>query len=75
VFADPLVANANTGDFQLTSNSPAIAQALNLTADGITNDASGNSRPARGNWDIGAYEFVVSPPVSPPTHLQVHGFP
>jgi len=75
VFADPLVANANTGDFQLTSNSPAIAQALNLTADGITNDASGNSRPATGNWDMGAYEFVVSPPVSPPTRLQVHGFP
>jgi hypothetical protein len=75
VFANPLVANTNTGSFQLTSNSPAIAHALNLTANGIINDASGNSRPARGNWDIGAYEFDAPSPVSPPSHLQIRGSP
>jgi hypothetical protein len=75
VFANPLVANTNTGSFQLTSNSPAIAQAANLTASGITNDAAGVARPATGAWDIGPYEFEVSSAMQPPTHLQIHGLP
>jgi hypothetical protein len=75
VFANPLVANTNTGSFQLTSNSPAIAQAANLTASGITNDAAGVARPVTGAWDIGPYEFEVSSAMQPPTHLQIHGLP
>jgi hypothetical protein len=75
VAANPLFVNTNTWNFQLTSNSPAIAQAVNLTANGITTDASGNSRPATGNWDIGPYEFEVSSAMQPPTHLQIHGLP
>lgn len=75
VFANPLVANTNTGSFQLTSNSPAIAQAANLTASGITNDAAGVARPVTGAWDIGPYEFKVSSAMQPPTHLQIHGLP
>jgi hypothetical protein len=31
----------------------------NLTAWGITNDYAGNTRPASGNWTIGAYQTAA----------------
>jgi hypothetical protein len=47
----------------------AIGNGTNLTAFGITNDFSGNPRPATGNWTIGAFEgptAISAPQISAP---------
>jgi len=51
-------------NFHLTSPSPAIGAAVNLTNLGITqldSDKAGASRPATGNWAIGAYQSGSTP--------------
>lgn len=47
--------NPSAGDFHLTPNSPAIDAGGNLLQ--VTTDAEGRARPAKGAFDIGAYEF------------------
>jgi hypothetical protein len=57
VSATPAVAN----DYKLSAGSAAIGAGTNLTAVGGTVDFASNPRPASGNWDIGAFEFVPPP--------------
>ena len=54
---DPLLVDFNGGDFHLSSSSPLIGQAQNLSADYST-DFDGELLPTSGSWDIGAYMFV-----------------
>lgn len=55
--------------FPLTG-SPAIGEGENLTAT-FTNDYAGETRPAVGVWDIGAYDTATPPPsdITAPTLL------
>lgn len=53
--------NVLANDLSLQTNSPAIGAGTNLTTlaaylPGLATDFAGNSRPASGNWTIGAYE-------------------
>ncbi|RJG37441.1 hypothetical protein D1Z90_19740 [Motilimonas pumila] len=66
ISADPYFAGYEKGN-QLMSDSPAIdtgRQAISyetyqsLYGETINMDLLGNTRPASGNWDIGAFEFV-----------------
>jgi hypothetical protein len=41
-------------------NSPVINAGLDLSSTGFSNDINGVSRPQGSNWDIGAYEFIIS---------------
>lgn len=62
-------ANLNSS-YVPNAGSPAIGHGVNLTSLGITglnSDAAGNSRPATGAWDIGAYSGPAS--LAPPTGL------
>ncbi|MCE9553348.1 MAG: RHS repeat protein, partial [Planctomycetes bacterium] len=52
LFADPL-----HSDFRLRPGSALIDTGANLSAD-FTTDIAGNTRPASGPWDIGAFEYV-----------------
>jgi len=61
---NPSFVNAAGADFHLQSTSAAIGYGMDVSADGITTDFDGVSRPTNGTWDAGAYEFV-SPFVSP----------
>jgi len=54
IIADPLFININTGDYQLSSESPAINAGRKL---GYTLDLDNNPVPAGTSPDIGAYEF------------------
>jgi hypothetical protein len=58
---DPLL----TETYRLGAGSPAIGEGENLSAF-FTTDADGNTRPASGAWDIGAYQYDSSPPPPPP---------
>jgi len=51
---DPLF---NTGQYTLTSGSPARGYGVNLTSV-FTTDKAGNTRPSSGAWDAGAYMYV-----------------
>ena len=58
-------ANPNlNASYQLTSGSPAIGAATNLTSlcstiAPLCYDAAGNARPSSGAWDIGAYNYLT----------------
>ena len=54
---DPLVVDFNGGDYHLTSSSPLIGQAQNLSQHYST-DFDGAILPTSGPWDIGAYMFA-----------------
>jgi hypothetical protein len=56
LFADPKFVNSTSASFDphLQSSSPAIGAGLNLSSV-FTTDMAGSSRPASGNWDLGAY--------------------
>jgi hypothetical protein len=59
--SDPLL----TETYRLGASSPAIGEGENLSAF-FTTDADGNTRPASGAWDIGAYQYGEAPPPTPP---------
>ncbi len=68
---NPLFANAGTGNFALTSGSPARNAGTTISA--VTTDIIGTIRPQESVYDIGAYEYRVdvSSPPSPPTGLHI----
>lgn len=85
--ADPLfitlVANSAlplSQNLGLQSGSPAIAAGTNLTSLAsvlidLDKDYNGTTRPASGNWAIGAYEFVQQgPPIYYPASPRNRGF-
>lgn len=53
-FTDP-----GTDDYSLQPDSPAIDAGVNLNTENIDTDYPGTARPARSNYDIGAYEFIL----------------
>jgi hypothetical protein len=53
-FTDPASDN-----YSLQPDSPAIDAGLNLNTENINTDYLGTARPARSNYDIGAYEFIL----------------
>lgn len=55
---DPLFVNYSINDFRLQVNSPCIDKGADV---GVTHDFNGNIRPQGAGYDIGAFEFVVSP--------------
>jgi hypothetical protein len=58
--SDPLL----TETYRLGASSPAIGEGENLSAY-FTTDADGNTRPASGAWDIGAFQYAaISPPAA-----------
>jgi uncharacterized protein (TIGR03437 family) len=68
---DPVLNNPSSGDFTLQSGSPAIGAGTNLssTMSGLPMgryDYEGKLRPSTGNWDIGAIQYTVSTPSTPP---------
>jgi len=74
---DPQFVNPESGDYHLTSTSPAIDAGYNLGTS-VPNDYDGISRPQGAGYDIGAFEFQspVLPtatqnntPTFTPTHI------
>ena len=59
----PSFVNAAGGDFHLRSNSPAIDRGMTLSA--VRTDVDGVRRPQDAAYDIGAYEFGLTPPYNP----------
>jgi parallel beta-helix repeat protein len=57
--SDPNFVNAGSGDFHLTSNSPAKDAGVSLPE--VPCDFDGNKRPAGSAYDIGAYEYGGTP--------------
>ena len=53
---DPHYVNAASNNYQLLSNSPAVASGTNSTASGVTNDIVGAARPGPNGWDMGVYQ-------------------
>jgi hypothetical protein len=54
IFGEPAYRNPSTGDFRLSSSSPAIDKGISV---GTSLDADGNTRLVGSNEDIGAYEY------------------
>lgn len=63
--SDPLFASASSGNYTLTSSSPAKWAGLNV---GLTADCLGN--PVNDPPSIGAYEYISKP--GPPTHFRMY---
>jgi xylan 1,4-beta-xylosidase len=61
ISADPLFANASTGDYHLLSGSLCINAGANWAVEPGWKDLDGNPRIAAGIVDIGAYEYAESP--------------
>ena len=61
LYTDPLFVNAaaDAFDAHLTSRSPAISAALNLSS-AFTTDMSGADRSPSGPWDLGAFNYTSS---------------
>lgn len=64
--ADPLFTNADGGDFHLKAASPCINKGLTLSI--VPNDFDNTLRPQESEYDIGAFEYSSSPPVSLPAN-------
>lgn len=60
-----------SGDWHLTSASPALGKGVNLSGV-FSADKDKKARPSSGSWDLGAYQYSVTtspavpPPVAPP---------
>ena len=54
---DPLLVSPGTGDYSLSSNSPAIDAGDNAAAAGYALDLAGNARVSGASVDMGAFEF------------------
>lgn len=66
VLANAKFANAAADDYRLLSGSPAINTGIDVSAWGVTTDASGIARLSSAAIDAGAYEFTgstLTPPV------------
>lgn len=66
ISANPLFTDAPS-DFSLQSGSPARGIGVNLTSlaiDTLNEDIIGNTRDAVDDWDLGAYTYESSPPVT-----------
>lgn len=63
---DPQYANASGGNLHLTATTPSTIKnaGFNLGAF-FSTDQDGNTRPQGPAWDMGAYEFIDSPPLPP----------
>ncbi len=62
---DPSFLSTNQDDsgfLKLRTNSGAMNQGFDLSAQGIDNDYFGTPRPKYGGYDIGAHEYTVEPP-------------
>jgi chitodextrinase len=64
--ASPAFMDAGTGDFSLSSGSPAINAGANLGSI-FSTDRNGILRPQGAGWDIGAYEYNGALDLSAPT--------
>ncbi|MCL1920588.1 MAG: right-handed parallel beta-helix repeat-containing protein, partial [Kiritimatiellaeota bacterium] len=64
IAADPLFADAANGDFHLQEGSPCINKGYNAYAPGDS-DLDGNPRIYNGTVDMGAYEYMPTPPPAP----------
>lgn len=60
--SDPQFVNASANDFRLQSHSLAIDAGVDLSAQGVTTDIAGTSRPQGNALDIGAYEYAGTSP-------------
>lgn len=60
--------NPANGDLRLVSTASAAINKVNSTSHAPT-DVDGNTRGGAGTADIGAYEFGVASPPSPPTNI------
>jgi hypothetical protein len=60
--------NPASGDLRLVSTASAAINKVNSTSHAPT-DVDGNTRGAAGTVDIGAHEFGVASPPSPPTNI------
>jgi hypothetical protein len=65
LFGDPGYENAGAGNFHLTASSTSAINKGTSVASVFTTDFDGNTRPAGGAWDIGAYEFGSGPVTCP----------
>ncbi|HEY3914096.1 MAG TPA: right-handed parallel beta-helix repeat-containing protein, partial [Verrucomicrobiae bacterium] len=61
IVGDPAFQNTESGNFQLSSYSPAIDVGTNAPAGAPTTDLAGNPRVANRMIDLGAYEFQGTP--------------
>lgn len=59
-----LFANSSDNNYHLLSASPAVDGGLNVAANGVTHDLDENIRPSGNAFDIGAYEFINTPPIA-----------
>ena len=64
IIGNPQFINPANGDFHLQSTSPAIDTGSSNSAP--STDLDGDSRPQGAGYDIGAYEYVLSP-IPPPS--------
>jgi hypothetical protein len=58
---DPLFVEPSSGNFHLQKNSPMYNAGVNLSANGVVDDAAGVSRPQGSAFDIGAFEYYDIP--------------
>ncbi|MCC7202291.1 MAG: hypothetical protein IT393_06510 [Nitrospirae bacterium] len=61
---DPLFVNPTAKDLHLRSSSPAFKAGLSTVNNVLTKDFEGILRTKDSFFDIGAYEYVVTPPVN-----------
>lgn len=62
-----------TPNYHLTAGSPAIQSGTNLSSF-FTFDAANNPRPGFGNWDIGAYQYLIYRLKRLGAHLKMYGY-
>jgi hypothetical protein len=62
VDTDPLLVDPEKGNFRLNGDSPAIDSGQELTA--VTIDHDGVLRPQGSGWDVGAFEYTTSSPLT-----------
>jgi hypothetical protein len=62
---DPLFSDLRNNDYTLQIGSDAVDHGVNLGPP-YNRDLNGNIRGVYGHWDIGAYEMIFEPDVTPP---------
>jgi hypothetical protein len=65
ITSNPLFTDEMNGNFTLQENSPCVDAGINLGSP-YNVDKNGTSRPQGNGWDIGAYEMVFGPDITPP---------